>query len=72
MSRKTLNSGALLILTFIAIFRFGQVINNSVAIGLASIPSFVFATLTYFLPFSFMIAEFASANPESESGTQNG
>ncbi len=68
MSRKTLNSGALLMLTFTAIFSFGQVINNSVAIGLASIPSFAFATLAYFLPFSFMIAEFASANPESESG----
>lgn len=63
--RKILSSRALLMLTFTAIFSFSQVINNSVSIGLATIPSFLAATLLYFIPFSFMIAEFASANPES-------
>lgn len=66
--RKILSSWALLMLTFTAIFSFSQVINNSVSIGLAAIPSFLVATLLYFIPFSFMIAEFASANPDSESG----
>ena len=66
--RKVLKSGALLMLTFTAIFSFGQVINNSASIGLATIPSFMFATLLYFIPFSFMIAEFTSANPDNESG----
>lgn len=66
--RKVLGQGALLLMTFTAIFSFNQVINNSVSIGLASIPSFIFATIAYFLPFSLMIAEFASANPDSESG----
>lgn len=67
-NRKVLGQGALLLMTFTAIFSFNQVINNSVSIGLASIPSFIFATIAYFLPFSLMIAEFASANPDSESG----
>jgi len=67
-NRKVLGSGALLMLTFTAIFSFNQVINNSVSIGLASIPSFLFATIAYFIPFSFMIAEFVATNPDSESG----
>ena len=67
-NRKTLGSFALLMMTFTAIFSFNQVINNSVSIGLASIPSFIFATIAYFIPFSLMIGEFASANPDSESG----
>ncbi|MGL4677263.1 MAG: amino acid permease [Brevinema sp.] len=66
--RKVLSSRALLMLTFTAIFSFSQVINNSASIGLASILSFLFATLAYFIPFSFMIAEFVSANPDNESG----
>lgn len=66
--RKTIGSFALLMMTFTAIFSFNQVINNSVSIGLASIPSFMFATIAYFIPFSLMIGEFASANPDSESG----
>ncbi|MGL4524286.1 MAG: amino acid permease [Spirochaetia bacterium] len=67
-NRKILSSRALLMLTFTAIFSFSQVVNNSVSIGLASIPSFLFATLMYFIPFAFMIAEFASAHPDNESG----
>lgn len=67
-NRRVLGQGALLCMTFTAIFSFNQVINNSVSIGLASIPSFIFATLAYFCPYSLMIAEFSSANPDSESG----
>lgn len=66
--RKVLSSTALLMLIFTAIFSFNQVINNSVSIGLAAIPSFLFATLAYFIPFSLMIGEFVSANPDNESG----
>lgn len=68
VNRQILGRWTLLMMTFTAIFSFNQVINNSISIGLASIPSFIFATLLYFLPFSLMIAEFASANPDSESG----
>lgn len=66
--RKVISSTGLLMLIFTAIFSFNQVINNSVSIGLAAIPSFLFATLAYFIPFSLMIGEFVSANPDSESG----
>lgn len=44
-NRKTLGSFALLMMTFTAIFSFNQVINNSVSIGLASIPSFILQLL---------------------------
>lgn len=67
-SRRKIKSFSLLMMTFSAVFAFGSVINNSIQIGLAAIPGYLFGSLFYFLPFALMIAEFASANSESESG----
>ncbi|ATD55754.1 amino acid permease [Clostridium chauvoei] len=66
--RQTLSSGALMLMTFTAVFSFGNIIDSSVNVGLATIPSYIFGTIFYFFPFALMIGEFASANGDSESG----
>lgn len=66
--RKKISSTSLLLMTFTAVFAFNNIINNSISIGLASIPAYLFATVFYFFPFALMIGEFASANSEAESG----
>lgn len=66
--RRTLNAGALLLMTFTAVFSFGNIIDSSVNIGLSTIPSYILGTIFYFFPFALMIGEFASATSESESG----
>ena len=67
-SRARLGSAALMMMTFSAVFAFPSIINNSIQIGLATIPAYIFGSVFYFLPFILMIAEFASANSEKESG----
>jgi amino acid transporter len=67
-NRKVLSSKALMLMTFTAVFSFGNIIDSSVNIGLATIPSYIFGTVFYFFPFALMIGEFASATSESESG----
>lgn len=66
--RANLGSLALLMLTFSAVFNFASLIDNTVAIGLSALPGYLFGTIFYFLPFALMVAEFTSANAESESG----
>ena len=66
--KRSLSSGALMLMTFTAVFSFGNIIDSSVNIGLATIPSYIFGTVFYFLPFALMIGEFASASSDSESG----
>lgn len=66
--RRRLGLGALMLMTFTAVFSFGNIIDSSVNIGLATIPSYIFGTVFYFFPFALMIGEFATANSESESG----
>ena len=57
--------------SFLAVFAFPSIINNSIQIGLATIPAYIFGSVFYFLPFILMIAEFASANSEKESGVHS-
>ena len=66
--RQRITSFSLLLMTFSAVFSFPSIINNSIQIGLATIPAYLFGSIFYFFPFALMIAEFASANSESESG----
>lgn len=66
--RRRITSLSLLLMTFSAVFSFPSIINNSIQIGLGTIPAYLFGSIFYFLPFALMIAEFASANSESESG----
>lgn len=70
-SRERLGSAALMMMTFSAVFAFPSIINNSIQIGLATIPAYIFGSVFYFLPFILMIAEFASANSEKESGVHS-
>ncbi len=73
MSSASVNRGrigafALLTMTVAAVFNIRNVINNNVAIGLASAPAFFLATIIYFIPFTLVIAEFVAMNKTSESG----
>lgn len=66
--RARVGAYALLTMTVAAVFNFRNVINNSVSIGLASAPAFLFATLLYFLPYTLIVAELVALNKDSESG----
>lgn len=70
-SRERIGSVALMLMTFSAVFAFPSIVNNSIQIGLATIPGYIFGTVFYFLPFILMIAEFASANSTKESGVHS-
>lgn len=70
-SRERLGSVTLMLMTFSAVFAFPSIVNNSIQIGLATIPGYLFSTVFYFLPFILMIAEFASANSQKESGVHS-
>lgn len=67
-NRRTLSSKALMLMTFTAVFSFGNIIDSSINIGLATIVSYIFGTIFYFFPFALMIGEFASTSEDSESG----
>lgn len=66
--RGTIGSFALLGMTVAAVFGIKNIINNNAAIGLAAAPSFFFATLLYFVPYTLVTAEFVGLNRDSESG----
>ena len=66
--RGKLGKFALLSMTFAAVFNVRNIVNNNIELGLSSAPIFLLATLIYFIPFVFIIAEFVSANKNSESG----
>lgn len=68
VNRGRIGTLALLGMTVAAVFNIRNVINNNVSIGLASVPSFFFATLLYFIPFTLIIAEFVALAKNSESG----
>lgn len=70
-SRQRLGATALMLMTFSAVFAFPSIINNSITIGLATIPGYIFGSIFYFLPFILMVAEFTSANSNKESGVHS-
>ncbi|WP_221696336.1 hypothetical protein [Collinsella aerofaciens] len=55
--RGTIGSFALLGMTVAAVFGIKNIINNNAAIGLAAAPSFFFATLLYFVPYTWWRAQ---------------
>ncbi|CAH0535925.1 amino acid permease [Vibrio marisflavi] len=67
-TRSTIGKFALLSMTLAAVFNVRNIVNNNIELGLSSAPIFLFATVVYFIPFVFIIAEFVSANKNSESG----
>ena len=66
--RAKIGKFALLSMAFTAVFNVRNIVNNNIELGLSSAPIFLFATIVYFIPFVFIIAEFVSANKHSESG----
>ena len=66
--RAKIGKFALLSMAFTAVFNVRNIVNNNIELGLSSAPIFLFATVVYFIPFVFIIAEFVSANKHSESG----
>lgn len=67
-NRRKIGKFVILTMTISAVFNFRNVINNNIEIGVSSAPSFLFATIFYFIPFVMIIAEFVSLNKDSESG----
>ncbi|MCJ0929912.1 amino acid permease [Virgibacillus halodenitrificans] len=67
-NRRRISSISFLLMTFTAVFAFNNIINATASIGLAAVPTFLFATIFYFFPFALMIGEFSSANKDAESG----
>lgn len=65
---KKLGLWTLIMLIFVPTFGFGNITSNSVALGPASIPSWLVVSLLFFLPLSGIIAELASANNDKQGG----
>ena len=58
--RAKIGKFALLSMAFTAVFNVRNIVNNNIELGLSSAPIFLFATIVYFIPFVFIIAEFVS------------
>src|SRR5471032_168166 len=58
----------LLSMAVAAIFNIRNVVNSNIAIGMVAVPSFLFATATFFIPYVLIIAEFVSLNKDAKSG----
>ena len=67
--RGTIGSFALLGMTVAAVFGIKNIINNNAAIGLAAAPSFFFATLLYFVPYTLAPSSSASTRTPSRACT---
>ena len=67
-NRRSIGAVILFTMVIAAVFNFRNVVNNYVAIGTLAAPAFFVATVIYFIPFTLVIAEFASLNRNSESG----
>lgn len=68
VNRRTIGPFILFTMIMSAVFSFRNVIVNYVNLGTLAAPAFFFATILYFIPFTFVIAEFVSLNRKSESG----
>ena len=64
----TLSMWTVVLLVLIPTFGFGNITNNIVAIGPASVPSWIIVTLCFFLPLSLFIAELATAKDAGSAG----
>ena len=55
-----------------AVFNVRNIVNNNIELGLSSAPIFLLATIVYFIPFVFIIAEFVLANKTPSRGCTTG
>lgn len=67
-NQKKLSMWSVVLLVLIPTFGFGNITNNVVAIGPASIPSWIIVTVFFFLPLSLFIAELATAKEAGSAG----
>ncbi len=65
---KKLSLWTLIFLIVVPTFGFGNITNNVVALGAASIPSWIIVAILFFLPLSLMIAELASVSDKQGGG----
>jgi amino acid transporter len=66
--KSKLSLWTLVMLIFVPTFGFSNITNNGVALGPASIPSWLLVCVFYFLPLTAFIAELASANQDKGGG----
>ena len=68
MTKKKLTLTSLILMIFTSVFGFANIPKAYYLMGYASIPWYILAALTFFLPFSFMLAEFGAAFKDSKGG----
>lgn len=66
--KKKLSMKALILMIFTSVFGFTNITRSYYLMGYSSIPWFLLAAVTFFLPFAFMIAEFGSAFKDAKGG----
>lgn len=59
---------SLILMIFTSVFGFANMPRGFFLMGYAAIPWYIFAAITYFIPFAFMIAEFGSAFKNEKGG----
>ncbi len=60
---------AMIMMTVLMIFSFQNILDNYVGLGMSAAPAFIIAVLIYLLPFSFIIAEFATLKMAKDSSS---
>lgn len=65
---KKLSLWTVVLLTVVPTFGFGNITNNVVALGPASVPSWFIVAVLFFLPLSLFIAELASVKDAGSAG----
>ncbi len=60
---------AMIMMTVLMVFSFQNILDNYVGLGMSAAPAFVIAILIYLLPFSFIIAEFATLKLAKDSSS---
>lgn len=65
---KKLSLWTVVLLTVVPTFGFGNITNNVVALGPASVPSWFIVAILFFLPLSLFIAELASVKDSGSAG----
>ncbi|MGX7030194.1 glutamate/gamma-aminobutyrate family transporter YjeM [Vagococcus zengguangii] len=68
MAKKKLTLVTLILMIFTSVFGFTNIPRAYYLMGYASIPWYILAALTFFLPFAFMLAEFGAAFKNSKGG----
>lgn len=66
--QKKLSLWTVVLLTVVPTFGFGNITNNVVALGPASVPSWFIVAILFFLPLSLFIAELASVPDSGSAG----